>query len=53
VEQRLVDGSRARVLREFEVPLVPISVVHLPMQNVLPAALAFAVMLRRRLAGAL
>lgn len=51
VEQHLADGSLVRVLRAFEMPPVPISVVHLPTRNPSPAARALAVMLRRRLAG--
>lgn len=53
VEQQLADGSLVRVLPEFEMPPVPISVVYLPTRNPSPAAGAFIVMLRRRLAGSL
>lgn len=53
VEQQLADGSLVRVLPEFEMSPVPISVVYLPTRNPSPAAGAFIVMLRRRLAGAL
>lgn len=53
MEQHLADGSLVRVLREFEMPPVPISVVHLPTRNPSSAARAFTVMLRRRLAGTL
>lgn len=52
MEQQLADGGLVRLLREFEMPPVPISVVHLPTRNPSPAARAFTVMLRRRLAGA-
>jgi len=48
VEPFLEDGSLVRVLREFEMPPVPISVVHLPTRNPSSAARAFIGMLRRR-----
>ncbi len=51
VEQHVADGSLVRVLREFELPPVPISVVHLPTRNPSLAVRAFALMLRRRLAN--
>lgn len=51
VEQHVADGSLVRVLRAFETPSVPISVVQLPTRNPSPAAQAFAVMLRHRLAA--
>ena len=53
VEEHLADGSLVRVLREFELPPVPISVVHLPTRNPSPAGQAFTTMLRRRLASTL
>lgn len=49
VEPFLDDGSLVRVLREFEMPSVPISVVHLPTRNPSSAARALIGMLRRRL----
>ncbi|MYZ44763.1 LysR family transcriptional regulator [Schauerella aestuarii] len=48
VEPLLEDGSLVRVLREFEMPPVPISVVHLPTRHPSSAARAFTRMLRRR-----
>ena len=51
VERHLADGRLVRVLRDFEVPPVPISVVHLPTRNPSPAARAFITILRRRLGG--
>ncbi|MBY5666312.1 LysR family transcriptional regulator [Rhizobium leguminosarum] len=51
VQEHVADGSLVRVLREFELPPVPISVVHLPSRNPSLAARAFALMLRRRLAS--
>ena len=51
VEQHVADGSLVRVLRAFETPPVPISVVQLPTRNPSPATQAFTVMLRRRLAA--
>jgi DNA-binding transcriptional LysR family regulator len=53
VEEHVADGSLVRVLREFELPPVPISVVHLPTRNPSPAIRAFEMMLRRRLASTL
>ena len=53
VERHLADGSLVRVLRDFEMPPVPISVVHLPTRNLSPATRAFTIMLRRRLGGTL
>lgn len=53
VEKHLADGSLVRVLREFETPPVPISVVQLPARNPSQAAQALTVMLRRRLAARL
>ncbi|MDQ2184018.1 LysR family transcriptional regulator [Alcaligenaceae bacterium A4P071] len=49
VQEQLDSGSLVRVLREFELPPIPISVVHLPTRNPSSAARAFTVMLRRRL----
>lgn len=51
LEQHLEDGSLVRVLREFEMPCVPISIVHLPNRTPLRAVHAFTVMLRSRLAN--
>jgi len=51
VEQHVADGSLIRVLRAFETPAVPISVVHLPTRNPSRAIQAFTSMLRRRLAA--
>lgn len=51
VEQHLADGSLVRVLREFEIPPVPISVVHLPTRNRSPAARAFTQLISRRMAS--
>lgn len=51
VDQHIADGSLVRVLRAFETPPVPISVVQLPTRNPSPAAQAFTLMLRRRLAA--
>lgn len=51
VEQHLEDGSLVRVLREFEMPWVPISIVHLPNRTPLRAVHAFTAMLRSRLAN--
>lgn len=51
MEQQIAEGSLVRVLREFETPPVPISVVQLPTRNPSPAARAFVAMLRRRLVG--
>lgn len=53
MEQHIVDGRLVRVLRGFEMPPVPISVVQLPTRNPSPAARAFVAMLRRRLATTL
>ena len=52
LEQHVRDGGLVRVLRAFETPPVPISVVQLPTRNPSPAAQAFTAMLRRRLAAA-
>lgn len=49
VAQNLADGSLVRVLGEFEMPPVPISVVALPARNPSPAARAFTTLLRQRL----
>lgn len=46
------DGRLVRVLREFEMPSVPISLVYLATRNPSPALQALVGMLRRRLAGA-
>ncbi len=51
VERHLADGSLVRILSEFEMPPVPISVLHLPSRNPSPAGRAFVAMLRRRLIG--
>jgi DNA-binding transcriptional LysR family regulator len=51
VERHLEDGSLVRVLQAFEMPPVPISVVHLPTRNPSPAARALTSMLRSRLAA--
>lgn len=48
VEPHLADGSLVRVLRAFELPPVPISVVHLPTRTPSPAARGVIAMLRRR-----
>ena len=53
MEQHIADGGLVRVLRGFEMPPVPISVVQLPTRNPSPAARAFVAMLRRRLATTL
>ena len=53
VEQHLADGSLVRVLREFEMPPVPISAVYLPSRNPSPAARALTVMIRRSFASTL
>jgi len=53
VERHLADGRLVRVLRAFEMPRVPISVVHLPSRNPTPAARAFTSMLRRQLRSSL
>ncbi|TBC86513.1 LysR family transcriptional regulator [Rhizobium leguminosarum] len=53
VEEHVADGSLVRVLREFDLPPVPISVVHLSTRNPSPAIRAFEMMLRRRLATTL
>jgi DNA-binding transcriptional LysR family regulator len=52
VEHHVADGSLVRVMRAFETPPVPISVVQLPTRNPSPATQAVTVMLRRRLATA-
>ena len=52
VEQHVAAGSLVRVMRAFETPPVPISVVQVPTRNPSPAARALTVMLRRRLAAA-
>lgn len=49
VERHLEDGSLVRVLRAFEMPPVPISVVHLPTRNPSPSARALMSMLRSRI----
>ncbi|MBB3695259.1 LysR family transcriptional regulator [Sphingomonas sp. BK580] len=49
---RFADGTLVRVLREFETPPLPISVVHLPNRKGSPAIRAFTAMLRSRLAEA-
>ncbi len=51
VEQRVAGGSLVRVLRAFETPPVPISVVQLPTRKPSHAVQAFTAMLRRRLAA--
>jgi LysR family transcriptional regulator for bpeEF and oprC len=51
MEPHLSDGSLVRVLRAFELPPVPISVVRLPTRNPSTAARALTAMLRRRLAA--
>ena len=53
MEQHIADGGFVRVLRDFEMPPVPISVVQLPTRNPSPAARAFVAMLRHRLAATL
>lgn len=53
MEQHIADGGLVRVLRGFEIPPAPISVVQLPTRNPSPAARAFVAMLRRRLATTL
>ena len=53
VEPHLADGSLVQVLRGFEVPPVPISVVHIPTRIPSPAARGFIAMLRRRFMVAL
>ncbi|CAH0141177.1 MULTISPECIES: LysR family transcriptional regulator [Pseudomonas] len=50
VEQQLSDGRLVRVLREYEMPSVPISAVYLPTRNPSPVAKTFILMLRNRLA---
>jgi len=50
-DEHILNGSLVRVLREFEMPPLPISLVYLPTRNPSPAAQAFAGMLRRRLAS--
>ena len=50
--QHIADGSLVRVLREYELAPVPISIVHLRTRNPSPATRAFAALLRRRLAAA-
>jgi LysR family transcriptional regulator for bpeEF and oprC len=49
VQRHLEDGSLVGVLREFEMPQVPISLVHLPTRTPSRAVQALTVMLRRRL----
>ncbi len=44
--KHLADGSLVRLLRDFEMPSVPVSVVHVPSRNPTPAARAFVTMLR-------
>jgi len=51
VEPHLASGALVRVLRMFEIPPIPISVVFLPTRNPSPAAKAFASLLRSRLSG--
>ena len=50
MERHIADGELVRVLRSFEMPPVPISIVQLPTRNPSPDARAFVAMLRRRLA---
>jgi LysR family transcriptional regulator, regulator for bpeEF and oprC len=52
VDRFVADGRLVRVLREFEVPPVPISVVRLPARSAAPAAQAFTTVLRHHLATA-
>lgn len=49
MEPHLRGGTLVRLLRAFELPPVPISVVYLPARNPSPAARAFTSMLRQRL----
>ncbi len=49
VAKHLDDGSLIRLLRDCEMPSVPISVVHMPSRNPTPAARAFVSMLRRQI----
>jgi DNA-binding transcriptional LysR family regulator len=51
VEKHLADGSLVRVLREFEMPAIPINVVRLTTKNPSSAAQALTALLRRRLGG--
>lgn len=53
MQQHIADGGLVRVLRGFEIPPAPISVVQLPTRSPSPAARAFVAMLRRRLARTL
>lgn len=48
MEPHLRDGSLVRVLREYEMPPVPISVVYLPTRMPSPAIQALVAILRRR-----
>lgn len=50
VVPQLADGSLVAVLRGYELPPVPISVVHQRTRNQSPAVRAFTVMLRSRMA---
>lgn len=51
VEKELHDGSLVRVLRDFEMPPLPISVLKLPTRVASPATQALMTMLRRRISG--
>ena len=53
VAGHIANGGLVRVLRAFEMPPVPISVVQLPTRNPSTAARAFVALLRRRLAAPL